>query len=257
MTRQLSIAWIGHSTVMLDLDGVRLLSDPLLRRHAWPLRRRFPAPAPDLWRDPDAVLISHLHHDHAELASLMMLPRVPVLTADENAGWLRRRALAGTELGEDWHRVGDGPVEVRLTRAIHRHRPMPHRPNAANGHLVRGSEMSAWLVGDTSLYPEMAEIPDVIGRRLDLIVVPIAGWGPRLSPGHLGPAEAVTACVRSGARWALPVHWGTLHPPMPRLMGPAGWMDRPYDEFVRALRREAPDCRLVDLRPGDMWHAED
>ncbi len=89
MTRQLSIAWIGHSTVMLDLDGVRLLTDPLLRRHAWLLRRRFPAPAPDLWRDPDAVLISHLHHDHAELASLMMLPRVPVLTADENAGWLR------------------------------------------------------------------------------------------------------------------------------------------------------------------------
>ena len=257
MTGQLSIAWLGHSTVMLELDGVRLLTDPLLRRHAGPLRRRFPTPAPELWRDPDAVLVSHLHHDHAEVASLLMLPRVPVLTAEENAGWLRRRGLAGTALDDEWERVGDGPVEVRLTTAIHRHRPMPHRPNAASGHLVRGSEMSAWLVGDTSLYPGMSDIPDVLGRRLDLIAVPIAGWGPRLSPGHLGPTEAAVACAMSGARWALAVHWGTLHPPMPRLMGPAGWMDRPHAEFVRALRSEAPDCRLVDLRPGEVWRAGD
>ncbi|HET8961699.1 MBL fold metallo-hydrolase [Nocardioides sp.] len=256
MTGQLSIAWLGHSTVMLEIDGVRLLSDPLLMRHAGVLRRRFPKPAPDLWRDPDAVLVSHLHHDHAEVSSLRMLPPVPVLTAEENAVWLRRKGLPGAALVDGWTRVGDGQVEVRLTEALHHHRPMPHRPNAANGHLVRGAELSVWLVGDTSLYPEMAEIPDLLGRRLDVIAVPIAGWGPRLSPGHLGPDEAVTACVRSGARWALPVHWGTLHPPMPRLLG-AGWMDRPYAQFVRALRREAPDCRLVELMPGDVWRGED
>jgi L-ascorbate metabolism protein UlaG (beta-lactamase superfamily) len=256
VTRQLSIAWLGHSTVMLELDGVRLLTDPLLQRHAGLLRRRFPKPAREQWRDPDAVLVSHLHYDHAELSSLRMLPPVPVLTADENATWLRRKGLAGTALDEDWERLGDGSVQVRLTRAIHQHRPMPHRPNAANGHLVRGSELSAWLVGDTNLYPEMADIPDLLGRRLDLIVVPIAGWGPRLSPGHLGPSEAVTACLRSGARWALPVHWGTLHPPMPRLLG-AGWMDRPYHQFVKALRREAPECRLVELRPGGVWRGGD
>ena len=52
VTQQLSIAWLGHSTVMLEIDGVRLLTDPLLRRHAWLLRRRFPKPDPDLWRDP-------------------------------------------------------------------------------------------------------------------------------------------------------------------------------------------------------------
>ena len=256
MTQQLSIAWLGHSTVMLEIDGVRLLTDPLLRRHAWMLRRRFPKPDPDLWRDPDAVLISHLHHDHAEVASLKMLPRVPVLTADENAVWLRDKGVSGTALDDGWEGVGNGTVEVRLTKAIHRHRPMPHRPNEANGHLVRGSEMSAWLVGDTSLYPEMAEIPDLLGRRLDVIAVPIAGWGPRLSPGHLGPAEAVQACVMSGARWALPVHWGTLHPPMPTLFG-ADWMDRPYHQFVELLGREAPDCRLVDLMPGEVWQARD
>ena len=78
-------------------------------------------------------------------------------------------------------------------------------------------------MGDTSLYPEMTEIPDLLGRRLDLIAVPIAGWGPRLSPGHLGPREAVEACVRSGARWALPVHWGTLHPRCPPCSARAGW----------------------------------
>jgi L-ascorbate metabolism protein UlaG (beta-lactamase superfamily) len=248
----LTVGWLGHSTVVLDLDGVRLIADPLLRRHAGLLRRRSPVPERDLWRDPDVVLLSHLHHDHAELASLRMLPPVPILTADENAAWLRRKELAGTAIGEDWERVGDGPVEVRLTRAIHGHRPMPHRPNAANGHLVQGSRASAWVVGDTSLYPEMAGIPELLGRRLDLIAVPIAGWGPRLSGGHLGPPEAALACAMSGARWALPVHWGTLHPPLAHRLR-TGWMDSPYDEFVRALAREASDCRLVDLRPGGVW----
>ncbi len=54
----------------------------------------------------------------------------------------------------------------------------------------------------------------------------------------------------------MPVHWGTLHPPLPRLLG-VGWMDRPCDEFVRELRREAPDCGLVELQPGGVWRGAD
>ncbi len=132
---------------------------------------------------------------------------------------------------------------------------MPHRPNEANGHLVRGSELSVWLVGDTSLYPEMAEIPDLLGRRLDLIAcrrrvgaAPLAG-PPRPRRGRHRVCE-----VRGTVGAAGPL--GDPAPPMPTLMG-AGWMDRPYDEFVRALHREAPDCRLVELMPGGVWRGGD
>ncbi|MBT0772029.1 MBL fold metallo-hydrolase [Kineosporia sp. J2-2] len=282
------LTWLGHSTVVLDLDGARLLSDPLLLRHNWPLRRRGPRPDPRLWEKPDLVLLSHLHHDHAELGSLRLLPGVPVLTAPENAAWLRRRGVTaaaggpgggtagsvasgaagssgdaagssgdaagssgdGTGLGPDgWFGVPGSKVRARLVRADHGHRPMPHRPNAANGHLVQTPDLTVYLAGDTSLYDEMADLPALAGGRIDLAVVPIGGWGPKLSGGHMDPDQAARACALIGARAAVPVHWGTLHAPVVGRY-PAGWMDAGGENFARALRRHAPGCRPVVLEPG-------
>ena len=253
---QITLAWLGHSTVVIDLDGVRIITDPLLRRHVGPLRRRGPRPSHELWAGSDVILLSHLHHDHAELSSLRRLAGAPVLTAAANARWLRRRGIPrAIGLEDGWTQVGGGPVEVRLTEAVHRHRPMPHRPNAANGHLVRGSRISLWAAGDTSLFDGMAQFGDLLGRALDIAVVPIAGWGPRLSEGHMDAGQAAIACARTHARWALPVHWGSLHPPFMSQRA-TGWMDSPGPEFATALEREAPGCRLIDLRPGEVWHAE-
>jgi L-ascorbate metabolism protein UlaG (beta-lactamase superfamily) len=256
----IDVAWLGHSTVVLDVGGVRLLTDPLLGRHAGPLRRRGgERPAEELWEDPDAVLISHLHHDHAELSSLRLLRDVPVLTAPHNAAWLRRKGMTGAVgLVEDtdgtdgeatWSPVAQD-VEVRLVRADHGHRPMPHRPNATHGHLVRTPDVRIWVAGDTDLYPEMADLPALAGGPLDLAIVPIGGWGPRLSGGHMDAGRAARACAVSGARRALPVHWGTLHAPFGAHL-PRGWMDSPGDHFARELARRAPGCRPVVLRPGE------
>jgi L-ascorbate metabolism protein UlaG (beta-lactamase superfamily) len=248
-----SLTWLGHSTVVIDLDGTRLLTDPLLLRHAGVLRRRGPMPERRAWERTDAVLLSHLHHDHAELRSLRLLPAgVPMITAPENARWLRVRNLHGISprREEEWVGVGNGAsVTVTLCRADHSSRPMPHRPNAANGHLVRSSAATICVAGDTSLYPELAALRHEVGGRIDLAVVPVSGWGPRLSPGHLGPAEAAEACALVGARYAVPVHWGTLHAPGGRLY-PPGWMDRPGPEFVEALADRAPECTPVLLSRG-------
>jgi L-ascorbate metabolism protein UlaG (beta-lactamase superfamily) len=247
-----SLTWLGHSTVVIDIAGTRLVTDPLLGRHAGLLRRRGARPPRTAWERPDAVLLSHLHHDHAELASLRRIPgEVPVITAPDNASWLRRRGLHGVSPGADgWIDVGDGhAVSVALCRADHGSRPMPHRPNAANGHLIRSSDAAIWVAGDTSLFPAMAELRHDVARRIDLAIVPVSGWGPRLSPGHLGPVEAAEACALVGARFAVPVHWGTLHAPGVRNL-PRGWMDRPAREFVAAVSRVAPQCTPVVLRHG-------
>ena len=97
----LDVTWLGHSTVVLDLDGVRLVADPLLRRHAGILRRRGRAPRREAWAGADAVLLSHLHLDHADLASLRLFPDVPVLTAEENVRWVRRKGLVGQPIDPD------------------------------------------------------------------------------------------------------------------------------------------------------------
>lgn len=246
------ITWHGHSTVVLDLDGVRVLTDPLLRAHVGLLRRLAPRPDPSSWSRPDVVLLSHLHHDHAELRSLRMLRGVPLMSAPANVAWLRRRKLTPTvSLGDDWTPVGRG-VEVRLVPADHGHRPMPHRPNDANGQLVRGPSGNVWIAGDTGLYPEMAGLQEMAGGPIDLALVPVWGWGPRLSPGHLTPEDAAHAVAMSGARFAVPVHWGTLHPPFVTRFG-RSWLDLPGERFADAVAEHAPGTTAVVLEPGQSW----
>jgi L-ascorbate metabolism protein UlaG (beta-lactamase superfamily) len=247
----ITLTWLGHATVVLDIDGVRLVADPILRRHNGVLRRRGHPPEPEAWRGSDAVLLSHLHHDHAEVASLRLLGDVPVLTAVPNAVWVARKGLVGRGLAEGvWVPVGEGDVRVRLVPAVHHSRPMPHRPNAAVGHLVRGPSGVVWLAGDTDRYPGMEDLATLAGAPIDLAVVPIGGWGPRLSPGHMGPAAAAAACHASGARAAVPVHWKTLHLPGGAWF-PRGWMDAPGALFEEALARDVPSCRPLVLDVGE------
>jgi len=252
----ITLTWLGHSTVVLDMDGVRLVADPLLRRHNGVLRRRGDRPEGVAWSGADAVLLSHLHHDHAEVASLRMLRGVPVLTAPENAAWVTRKGLDGRGvLDGEWVTVGDeneDEVAVRLVEAVHHSRPMPHRPNAAHGHLVRGPSGVVWIAGDTDLYPDMALLGAWAGAPVDVAVVPVGGWGPRLSPGHMGPGEAAEACRRAGARWALPVHWKTLHVPAGEMF-PRGWMDSAGPRFTEHLARVAPSCEALEVEAGESW----
>lgn len=240
-----TITWLGHSTVTIDLIGaagspVRLLTDPVLGHSAGALSRFTSRPRVRDWAGADAVLLSHLHHDHADLPSLRRLRSVPVVSSPRHAGWLARHRLTAARFddpsdGGGWLRIADG-VEVRLVRADHGSRPMAHRPNDAHGFLIRTPDLAVWFAGDTSLHEEMAQLPDLAGRPIDVAVVPIGGWGPRLSTGHLGPDEAAEAVARSGAAHAIPVHYGTLHPwgwPASKL----AWLHDPLPRFAQALPR--------------------
>ncbi len=247
----IGVRWLGHASVVLDVAGARLLTDPLLREHAGLLRRRGAAPDPAHWAGADVVLLSHLHHDHAELGSLRLLGRTPVLAAPANARWLRRHGVAdGVALPEGgWWTLPRSAVRVRAVTAVHGERPMPHRPNAACGFGVDADGLRIWFAGDTEPYPAMARLPDLLGGPVDLALVPVGGWGPRLSGGHLDPVEAARACAVVGARHAVPVHWGTLHAPVSRRL-PPGWMDRAGPAFAHAMRHEAPGCAVHLLVPG-------
>jgi L-ascorbate metabolism protein UlaG (beta-lactamase superfamily) len=140
-------------------------------------------------------------------------------------------------------------VRVTLCGAQHSARPMPHRPNATNGHLVRAPSSTIWVAGDTELFDGLTEMPQLAGRPIDLALVPVSGWGPRLSRGHMGPAQAAEACRRVGARYAVPVHWGTLHAPGAG-NHPRGWMDSPGPAFAQALGLVAPGCTPLVLETG-------
>ena len=245
-----TVRWLGHASLVLDLGGARVLTDPLLRPHAGLLRRRPGPPLREHWAGASAVLVSHLHHDHAELGSLRLLDGVPVLTAPAAAHWLGRHGIGGATglADEQWWRVPGTDVRVRQVPAVHGDRPMPHRPNSAHGFLVVAPGVRVWFAGDTAPYPAMRRLPELAGGPIDLALVPVGGWGPRLSGGHMDPVQAAAVCESLGVRRAVPVHWGTLHPPVSRRL-PPGWMDRAGPAFVHALGRRS-QVEAVLLEPG-------
>ena len=127
---------------------------------------------------------------------------------------------------------------------------MPHRPNATHGFVVVTDSVRIWFAGDTAPFAAMADIPALAGGPIDLALVPVGGWGPRLSGGHMDAVQAARACAVVGARVAVPVHWGTLHAPVSRRL-PPGWMDRAGPAFAAAAARVAPAVQVRVVIPGE------
>ncbi len=182
------VTWIGHSTVLLELDGVRLLTDPVLRPRVLHLRRVAPQAA-DIGAV-DAILISHGHWDHLDSKSLARFDRATRVIAPK-----RVRGFADVAEVTAGDEVEVGQVTVAATRAEH--------VRGAVGFLVTGSAR-IYFAGDTDLFDGMREL-----APLDVALLPIAGWGPRVPAGHLDPARAAQALELLQPRVAVPIHWGT------------------------------------------------
>jgi L-ascorbate metabolism protein UlaG (beta-lactamase superfamily) len=233
--------------VLIELGGVRILTDPVLRTRVAYLRRHGAPPhAP---RGLDAVLISHLHHDHLDLPSLRRLSGRPRVVAPRGAGRLLRRAGFEVEELEQGERTEIRGVRVEAVRAVHSPSRLPLRGLQAEPlGFVIGERPSVYFAGDTDLFPEMARL-----APLDVALLPVAGWGPSLGPGHLDAARAAHAAALLQARLAIPIHWGTLHPPLSRR---GDWFSRPRAEFAAQVGAVAPEVEVRVLRPGESTSLE-
>jgi L-ascorbate metabolism protein UlaG (beta-lactamase superfamily) len=236
------ITWLGHSTVLIELGGVRLLTDPVLRSRIFHLRRARPPPARP--RSVDAVLLSHLHYDHLDLPSLRTLEPRPRLLCPTGAGPLLAKA-GFPELDEllPGASVTLQGVHVQATPAEHGGSRRPGGPVVQPlGFLLMG-ERSVYFAGDTDLFGEMSELGPV-----DVALLPVAGYSPKLGPGHLDARRAAEAAALVRARVAVPIHWGSFHP-ITRARGP--WFTEPPERFAAYARELAPEVDVRVLSPGE------
>ena len=239
------VTWGGHSTVLVELDGVRLLTDPVLRPRVAHLRRRGEPPSPALTEGLDAVLISHLHYDHLDVPSLRGIEGGVRAFAPLRTGALLRRAGLGevTELspGES----GEvGAVRVAAVPAAHDPRRRPLGPRAEPLGFVLEAGARVYFAGDTDLFAGMSDIGPV-----DLALLPVAGWGPELgNGGHLDPESAARAAALIRPKVAVPIHWGTLYPRGRRL---GDWFTEPGRRFAAHAAELAPDVEVRVLAPGE------
>lgn len=244
-TRGLAVTWLGHASVLIELDGTRLLTDPVLGRRAGPLVRIAPPVSEADVDGIDAVLLSHLHADHADGRSLRRLGASTRIIAPAGAArWLALRGLRNVQelaVGE-WTSIGE--VGVGATPALHTDRLHRAAGVAPCGFIAAGSQ-ACYFAGDTDLFAAMGSL----GRRIDVALLPIAGWGPRVGPGHLDPARAAAAAALIAPRVVVPIHWGTLVRAFsPRLRTDPEAAAR---MFVELARRRAPDTEVRVLAPGE------
>jgi L-ascorbate metabolism protein UlaG (beta-lactamase superfamily) len=253
-TSSLSVTFAGHATVLLDMDGVRLLTDPLLRRRVGVLIRRSPLPPSALRRDLDVVLISHAHLDHLDVPSLRLIDRrTPVIVPRGLGSLLRRLGFVPLELEVgDEVRIGpmgaagpSGSVCVRAVPADHAGTRYPlGSESAALGYVVTGG-LSAYFAGDTGLYDGMRDLAPI-----DVALLPVGGWGPRLPGDHLNPLSAAKALALLRPAACVPVHWGTIYPPWLPPAFNAKWGEWPH-AFARYAAHLAPEVDVRVLQPGE------
>jgi L-ascorbate metabolism protein UlaG (beta-lactamase superfamily) len=234
----LSLTWLGHSTTLVEIDGHRLLLDPVWSERASPVswagpKRFHPPPLPLSALPPlDAVVISHDHYDHLDHRTIVSLrDRVPLFVVPLGVGaHLERWGVSASRIVELdwWAETSIGALTLTATPARHfsgRSLAMSDRDATLwAGWAIRGPAHRVYFSGDTAMFPEFSEI----GRRLgpfDASLIEVGAYDALWADVHLGPEQAIEAhrLVRGGV--LIPVHWGTfdlaMHPwtePVERLL---------------------------------------
>lgn len=241
----LDVRFVGHATVLLEVDGSRILTDPFLRPRLGPLERHGAVPDAEDLGDVDLVLISHGHADHFDPASLRAVAGHPVIVVPRGLGEAARRAVHGdvVELTANEH-LDVGPLSITALPA--RHWISPGAPRAKPVGYLLEAGTRVYFAGDTGRYPEMRDLAGAV----DVALLPVWTWGPHLGPGHLGPRSAAEVLAEMGATSAIPIHWGTLYPRRLHHVWSRPLVE-PGDRFAAHAAGLAPDAAVHVLRPGE------
>jgi len=251
----LRATWLGHSTVMLEMDGWRVLTDPVWGPRASPTRfmgpKRF-QPVPVAMSDLpklDAVLVSHDHYDHLDFTTMRLLRRVnvPIITSLGVGAHLEAMGIAPARIVElDWwesHRVPGTDVTFTATPSQHfSGRGLKDGNRTLWSSWVIGTQRHrVFFSGDTGLTPEYADTRARLGP-FDLVMLEIGAFHPAWSTIHLGPENALAAHRLLGGGPLLPIHWGTFNLAL-----------HPWDDPIETLLRLAPaqDAKLLLPKLGE------
>jgi len=219
----LRATWLGHSTVLIEIDGFRVLTDPVWGPRASPSRlagpKRFqPVPVALRALPPiDLVLVSHDHYDHLDYPTIRELARgdVPFVTSLGVGAHLEAFGVPAARITElDWwesHTLPGG--ELSVTAAPSQHfsgRGLKDR-NATlwSSLVIRTAKHKVFFSGDTGLTGEYATIRERLGP-FDLVMLEVGAFHPSWGDIHLGPENALKAHALLGGGAFLPVHWGTF-----------------------------------------------
>ena len=217
----LRATWLGHSTVLLEIDGKRVLTDPVWGERVSPVtfagpKRFHPSPvAIDRLPELDAILVSHDHFDHLDYSTILALAKLgkPFVTSLGVGAHLESWGVDPTLITElDWWQSATvGGVTFHATPAQHfSGRGVTGRDGTLwSSWVIESSKRRIFFSGDTGLTKEFEEIGARLGP-FDLVMLEVGAFHPAWGSIHLGPENALLAHAMLGGGTLLPVHWGTF-----------------------------------------------
>ncbi len=248
-----SVTWIGHATALVEDEGDVWLTDPMFSASIFGFRKRLHPPGIPLDRipAPKFVVVSHNHYDHLDAPTIEALPASTVMIVPLGlADWMHDEGREHVVELDWWQSTIVGDWTITCLPSQHWSlRSIDRNETLWASWLVEGHGRRYYFAGDTGYFPGFAEY----GRRfgpIDVALLPIGAYAPRwfMAYQHMDPAQAFTAFEELGARWMVPIHWGTFD-----------LSDEPMDEPPRELARAAaprPELaeRIKVLAIGETFH---
>jgi L-ascorbate metabolism protein UlaG (beta-lactamase superfamily) len=255
----LRVTWLGHASSLIELDGVRVVTDPMWSERSSPT----PLVGPTRWYPPplalrdlphiDAVVISHDHFDHLDQQSVIALSQrhvtfiVPLGVGAHLEYW----GIPADEIRELdwWERTTVGAIEVVCTPARHASGRALWDKDAKlwAGYALLGPQHRVFFSGDTGLFPAMREIGDKLGP-FDLTMIETGQYHQAWPDWHIGPEQAVEAHRMLRGKVFLPIHWALL------TLAYHGWTE-PIERVVAAAK--AQGVTVATPKPGQPFEPTD
>lgn len=253
-TSGLRLTWLGHACVLIEIDGYRILTDPVFNQRASPFsflgpKRFFPSPLcvedlPDL----DAVILSHDHYDHLDQGTIVALAKngvdlfvTPLGVGAHLESW---RIPSENIIELDWWEEWYINKEIRVVSAPARHFSnrglFDHYATQWASWAIIGPRHRVYFSGDTGIFPGFKEIGERLGP-FDATLMHIGGYDDMWPGVHMGPEEALAAHQMLRGELFLPIHWGTFN------LAPHDWND-PIERLLKAAIKTG--TKVISRPPG-------
>jgi len=219
----LRVTYIGHATLLIEIGGRTLITDPNFEPSLGKFLPRVSAPgiALDALPKLDAILLTHAHADHLSFKSLDALQSdVPLFAPPAVARWLAKQGYSHAVPVAPGSRETLGELHIHAASATHKGNRygVDRWRSATNMYLLDTNKISCFFAGDTALKSDTTHMVErqllAEGRNLDLALLPIGHapwWKPGFRKGHLTSNDALTLFERLKARYFIPYHWGTFN----------------------------------------------